>query len=66
MNVVYGLSTTAGARPDLPGMLLFGGAVAMPSVCFLSAWRQPFRAFFFIPVILLLAAVILILHRIPS
>jgi hypothetical protein len=66
MNVVYGLSTAAGPRPDLPGMLLLGGAVAMPSVCFLSAWRQPFRAFFFVPVVLLVAAVILILLRIPS
>ena len=27
------------------------GAIAMPSVCFLSAWRTDFRHLFFIPVI---------------
>ena len=26
------------------------GAAAMPTVCFLSAWRKPFRHLFFIPV----------------
>jgi hypothetical protein len=26
------------------------GAVAMPTCCFLSAWRKPFRHLFFIPV----------------
>jgi hypothetical protein len=26
------------------------GALAMPIICFLSAWRAPFRRFFFIPV----------------
>ena len=66
INVVYGLSPGAGAWPGLPGLLLFGGAVAMPAVCFLAAWRQPFRAFFFIPVTLLLAAVVLILLRVSS
>jgi len=26
------------------------GAASMPACCFLSAWRKPFRHFFFIPV----------------
>ncbi len=26
------------------------GAAAMPTCCFLTAWRKPFRHFFFIPV----------------
>ena len=30
------------------GFLL--GAISMPLVCFLSAWRPPFRRLFFIPV----------------
>src|SRR5262249_30345911 len=30
------------------GFLL--GAATMPAVCFLSAWREPFRHLFFIPV----------------
>ena len=27
------------------------GAATMPTCCFLSAWRKPFRHFFFIPVL---------------
>ena len=33
-----------------PSMLLLLGALSMPTICFLSAWRQPFRHAFFIPV----------------
>jgi hypothetical protein len=36
------------------GFLL--GAVTMPLVCFLSAWRESFRRFFFIPVAALIVA----------
>jgi len=32
------------------------GALAMPTVCFLSAWRDSFRHFFFIPVASLIMA----------
>ncbi|MEM6392756.1 MAG: hypothetical protein AAF797_08305 [Planctomycetota bacterium] len=35
------------------------GAVAMPTVCFLAAWRKPFRHLFFMPVLSLLGAVLL-------
>ena len=65
LNVLYGLTPASGdggARALLPGLLLAAGAVAMPLVCFLSAWRQPFRHLFFVPVVLLLAAVGLIIH----
>lgn len=31
------------------GLMIFGAA-AMPLVCFLSAWRKPMRALFFLPV----------------
>jgi len=31
-------------------LLLVAGNVAMPSVCYLSAWRQPLRHLFFVPV----------------
>lgn len=30
--------------------LMLVGAVAMPLVCFLSAWRKPLRGLFFLPV----------------
>jgi hypothetical protein len=32
------------------------GALAMPTVCFLSAWRDSFRHFFFVPVASLIVA----------
>lgn len=63
LNVLYGLSpvsTGGGTRALLPGMLLVAGAVAMPLVCFLTAWRTPFRRLFFVPVVMLMAAVGLI------
>ena len=33
----------------LPAVSLIAGAVAMPSVCYLSAWKKVFRHLFFIP-----------------
>jgi hypothetical protein len=58
VNVVYSLSPAPRA---MAGTLLFAGAIAMPSVCFLSAWRKPLRHLFFIPVTLLVLAIVLIL-----
>lgn len=58
LNIVYSLSP---ARSPLAGLLLVAGAAAMPAVCFLSAWRKPFRHLFAIPVTLLLLAVVTIL-----
>jgi hypothetical protein len=34
------------------------GALAMPVVCFLSGWREPFRHLFFVPVSALVTAVV--------
>lgn len=69
LNVVYGLSpvpAAAGGLAPLTGALLLGGAIAMPLVCFLSAWRERFRLLFFVPVSLLISAVVLVLVQIPS
>ena len=65
LNVLYGLVPAppgVGWAAHLPGRLLVAGAVAMPLVCFLSAWRMPFRHLFCVPVMLLTAAVALIIH----
>ena len=65
LNVLYGLAPVpvgVGTRALLPGMLLAAGAVAMPLVCFLSAWQKPFRHLFFVPVLLLITAVGLIIR----
>ena len=45
------------------GFLL--GAVAMPAVCFLSAWRESFRHLFFIPVASLILATADVLWNLP-
>lgn len=69
LNVVYGLSPRPGGGGTLaavPGALLLAGAIAMPLVCFLTAWRAPFRHAFIIPVVLLMAAVIMIIVLMPA
>ena len=38
--------------------LLVVGAVTMPLVCFLAAWRMPMRRLFFIPVLSLIGGVV--------
>ena len=47
----------------LPSGLLVAGAVSMPLVCYLSAWRKPFRHLFFIPVLCVITGVGLFLWR---
>jgi len=42
--------------PGVPAVLLVVGAVTMPLVCFLSAWRKGFRNFFAVPVVSLIVA----------
>lgn len=60
LNLAFGVSGPAlgGAEKfwAAPGLFV-AGAVAMPAVCFLSAWRKPLRNLFFLPVLILLAAV---------
>lgn len=56
INVLFALSLPylglAAGTPllGLSSALLIGGVIAMPAVCYLSAWRQLFRHLFFIPV----------------
>jgi hypothetical protein len=51
------------APPPLASAAFVLGAVAMPTVCFLSAWRDTFRHLFFIPVVSLILAVADFLFR---
>lgn len=44
-----------------PSYLLIAGAITMPLVCFLSAWKKPFRHLFFLPVCCLLAGAVMII-----
>ncbi|MFN0126009.1 MAG: hypothetical protein ACKV19_04915 [Verrucomicrobiales bacterium] len=55
----------ARARPAALALLL--GAATMPTVCFLTAWKKPFRHLFFIPVGGVAIGIVLTLrHLIPS
>jgi hypothetical protein len=54
LNLLFALTHHVAALPDDPARVaataLVVGAVAMPTCCFLSAWRKPFRHLFAIPV----------------
>lgn len=57
--------TEAQAWPVAVALLV--GAATMPIVCFLTAWKRPFRHLFFIPVGSVAAGIVLTLaHLIPS
>ena len=58
LNIIYSLAPATSAAA---GNVLLAGALAMPTVCFLCAWRKPLRHLFFIPVTLLSLAIILVL-----
>jgi hypothetical protein len=61
LNIAFALS--AGALhldpfPRLASVLFVAGAVTMPLVCALSAWRSALRHLFFLPVLSLVAATV--------
>lgn len=65
LNLAYSFTMPRVFTGDLvsPGLLsyatgwgLVAGAVLMPTVCFLSAWREPWRHAFVLPVACLLGA----------
>ena len=59
LNVLFALSPLNGNRiTAIASLCWMAGSVAMPAVCFLSAWCDAFRRIFFIPVATLIAAVI--------
>ena len=65
LNLFAALTWRTEGLPDViaapAATALIIGAVAMPTVCFLSAWRQPFRHLFAIPVFALISGVVLML-----
>lgn len=50
----------------LASVLLVVGVITMPLVCYLAAFRPPFRHLFFIPVLSVLAAVVNMLWKLVS
>jgi hypothetical protein len=64
LNLGFALSRGLLERPGEPdpllwvaSVLLIVGAVAMPTVCYAAAWRDPLRHLFFIPVVSLMGGV---------
>lgn len=51
LNLIVGVAGHA-------SLWLLAGSVTMPLVCFLTAWRKPFRHLFFVPVACLMVAAI--------
>jgi hypothetical protein len=45
----------------LPSLLLIVGAITMPLVCFLSAYKRFFRHLFFVPVVSIIVAMVVFL-----
>ena len=68
LNLAYALSVKTYALPEsgLTSLLFIIGAIAMPTICYLSAWKKAFRHLFFIPVISLLVATLLTLTKVLS
>ncbi|MCL2640567.1 MAG: hypothetical protein FWD53_06965 [Phycisphaerales bacterium] len=64
LNMVYGLAgvpVTGTWQAQGAGMGLLIGGVAMPTVCFLAAWRMDWRHGFVIPVCALVGAAVCVL-----
>jgi len=65
INVVFSLTlemaTISIDYPTIASLSLIGGAFLMPLICFLTAWKKPFRHFFALPVAGVGVALILLL-----
>ena len=70
INFFFAIShQIAGVAPSwaFPAAVAFTiGAATMPTCCFLSAWKKPFRHLFFIPVTSVAAGIIMTLIGWPS
>ena len=67
MNVLFSVATPteASVETQIAAWGFVIGGLAMPTVCFLSAWKKSFRHLFFIPVVALLIGVIQTLRNGP-
>ena len=60
LNVLFAFSPLPHSAPvAVASICWIAGAVLMPVVCFLTAWRERFRGLFFLPVLALVTAVVL-------
>ena len=64
LNLGMGLTcSTLGIEPGAASLLMLFGAVTMPAICYLSAFRPVFRHLFFIPAGSVLLAIGLFIER---
>ena len=61
LNILFSCTVPISRASDIASTLWIVGGVTMPLVCFFTAWKTSFRHLFFIPVLCLLSAVVLIL-----
>jgi hypothetical protein len=70
LNVLYALTldflSVELRFPELASLSLIAGAAAMPLVCFLSAWKMPFRHLFAVPVIFVAISLVLLIEGLVS
>lgn len=52
------VSLAGAATPAFAAWSLVTGAVLMPAICFLAAWRPSFRHLFFLPVVTLISGAV--------
>jgi len=67
LNLSFALTARAlgmASGLKIPSALLIVGAVTMPAVCYLCAWKPFFRRLFFVPALSVTVAVALFLWRI--
>jgi hypothetical protein len=66
INVVFSLTLTAGTvsidYPAIASLGLIVGALLMPMICFLTAWKDSFRHIFALPVVCVAVAFALLLN----
>lgn len=64
INLAYGVCLAVSEQiieSHYISFLFLCGAISMPLVCFLSAYKKPFRHFFFVPVLCLIIGTLLLL-----
>lgn len=69
INLVFALTARALDITEgltVPSIMLVAGAITMPLVCYLAAFRPPLRHLFFIPVLSVLSGVAALLWRMIS
>ena len=70
INILFSVTLAGGilhlSHPRVASILLIAGAGLMPAICFLAAWRSPFRHVFVIPVVCVAITIVMVLKGLMS